>query len=174
VEGRQVKELDVVRIYHDGNVDNPAQPENVLVADRAWKLVEEIDPAGARKVLDDHVLQRGPLFGNRGRSVPTEDALAGLESSIALIEPRTGVTFWTRAAYGKLSPRATFDFSGRSLDLTITDYRVAPAVLRAGEGEHGFEDLGLDCVDPVMTISLAEPKDDWCSKLVAGFPCLLG
>ena len=167
-----MKNLDVVKIFHRGPADNPAQPENVMLEDRAWELVDEIEPQEAEELLAPDVLRRGPLFGNRGQAVPAEEAALGLDSSIALIEPSDGLKFRTRRAYGKLSPRATFSFSRRDLDLAVTDERIGAMVLRAGAGDHSFGDLGIDCLNPVMTISLAEPKGDWCSKLVAGFPFL--
>lgn len=174
VDGRAVKNLDIVKIFHQGSAGNLAQPENVVLEDRPWELVDQIDPGEARTLLAPHILHLGPLFGNRGQAVPTEEAALGLDSSIALIEPPGGIRFSTRNAYGKLSPRALFSFAGRDLDLAVTDERVGALVLRAGAGEHSLVDLGFDREEAVMTVSLAEPKGEWCSKLVAAIPFLPG
>jgi hypothetical protein len=170
VAGRQVKLLDVVRVYHEGLAGNPAQPENVVLSDHAWELTDMLDPEMARAELADHIMGRGPLFGNRGQAVPAEQAAEGLDASIALIEPPEEVAFRTRRFTGSISPRAVFAFSGRELNLAITDEPMRATVLKAGDGEHSLADLGIDCDHTIMTISLAEPKGEWCSKLVAGFP----
>jgi hypothetical protein len=172
IGGRSVQNLDIVRIFHRGSTENPAQPENVMLEDRVWELVDQLDPDEAKALLVPHIMRRGPLFGNRGQAVPAEEAALGLDSSIALVEPAGGVRFSTRNAYGKRSPRARFSFARRDLDLTVTDDRIGSLILQAGDGEHTLPDLGIDCEDPVMTISLAEPKDKWCSKLVAALPFL--
>jgi hypothetical protein len=169
VDGRQVEELDVVKIFHDGSCGNPAQPENVMLVDRDWELVETLGPAEARTMLSDQIRQSGPLFGNRGKAVTAEIAAEGLDSSLALVEPPGDLILRIPEASGNRSPRALFTFDGRPLDMAVTDYKIGPAIRMLGVGDHALADLGLCCDRPVLTVSLAEAKEGWCTKLVAGF-----
>lgn len=53
-------------------------------------------------------------------------------------------------------------------DLALTDYLVAPALMNAGLGTHELIALGFDAeADVFLTVSLAEARDGWCTKLVA-------
>jgi hypothetical protein len=170
IEGRDIEPLDVVRLEYGENSDDPTQPENVEVAFERWGLSRKIDPAGASEVLARHLADGPRLLGNRGAAVPEEEAEQGVDASLALVRPESLELHLEapREGASRPRPRARFDLAGQRYDLALTDYLVAPRLTRAGLGAHAAMDLGLPADGDVhLTVSLAESRDGWCTKLVA-------
>ena len=170
VDGRTIEPLDVVRIEHGDNLNDPSQPENVEVGASRWQLVRRVDPADATRVLSPYVVDGPDLLGNRGTGVPEEEAMRGVDASLALVRPGR-VEFSLEPPWpgkNRPRPRVRFDLDGRDYDLALTDYLVAPRLTRLGAGSYGPDDLGLSAdSDILLTVSLAEAADEWCTKLVA-------
>jgi len=170
--GREWPEvLDVVRFGHRGRLEDPVQPENLLIDDSPWELIKKIPPEDAYKRLGGY-LDRGPrLLGNRGAAVKEEEAVENAEGSLALIEPAAGISLLMRPPeeeYGKLKPRVAFAFRRRHYELPLTDVPIEEAVKAAGVGEYSPQDLGFDSSGRVLlTISLATEYNGWHHKLVA-------
>jgi uncharacterized protein (DUF488 family) len=63
-----------------------------VIDDSGWELSKKV----SREEAYDRLVGRlnpGPmLFGNRGKAVPEEDTAEGVESSLALIEPASGIS----------------------------------------------------------------------------------
>lgn len=171
VEGRWPQVLDVVRFSYVERLEDPAQPENVLIDDSPWELIKKLPREEAYKRLG-RCLSKGPaLLGNRGRAMPEEKASEGVEASLALIEPAAGISLLMRPPEkegGKLKPRVVFDFGSRQYGLPLTDIPIERAVRDAGVGEYKPQDLGFDASGPtLLTISLGEEYDGWHYKLAA-------
>lgn len=170
IDGRDVEPLDVVSFEHDGRVDDPSQPENVKVGSSRWWLTGRVATGEAPKVLSPHLVDGPVLLGNRGAAMPEDDALKGVDASLALIRPAQ-VDFCLEPpskGTSKPRPRARFELDGQQYNLALTDLQLRPRLLAAGLGVHGLDDLGLDPnADVLLTISLAEARDGWCTKLVA-------
>lgn len=170
IDGRETKPLDVVRFEHEGALEDPSQPENVLVTGSRWQLAGRVDPVDAHDILSPHVVEGQVLLGNRGAAVPAKDAMQGMEASLALVRPSTFEFLLEppREGTSRPRPRVRFGQDGRGYDLALTDYVVAPALMKAGLGSHEPADLGFAADAAVyLTISLAEAQDGWCNKLVA-------
>jgi hypothetical protein len=170
IDGRDIRPLDVVRFEHGGSTGDPTQPENVEVEIAPWGMVGRIDPGRAYGELEP-VLAPGPsLLGNRGAAVVEATALRGVESSLALVEP-TATEFVLeppREGSSRSRPRAVFYLDSRRYDLALTDYLVRPRLMQMEHGRYELSDLGFDSDDEVLlTVSLAEARDGWCTKLVA-------
>lgn len=169
VRGRTPRLLDVVSFEHVGPAGDPAQPENLVIADKPWRLEGRADSDRALEVLLA-VAHRGPtLFVNHGRAVPAHVAAAGLSASLLLIEPKN-----LRFGHGPQadahtgSPRALFRFGGQAWNLPITDFEIGPRLLRLPEGVYGWSELGLARPErTLLTVSLGSVHDDWHHKLVA-------
>jgi hypothetical protein len=59
--------------------------------------------------------------------------------------------------------------------VTITDYSVRPRLMRAGFDDYRPEEVGLDAGSRMLlTVSLAEPQKEWCTKLVAAVMFMSG
>lgn len=155
---------------HDGRAGDPSQPENVRVGSSRWWLTGRIAPSEAPEVLAPHLADGPALLGNRGAAMPEDDAMQGVDASLALIKP-AHVDFCLEPpsqGTSKPRPRARFELDGQHYDLALTDLQVRPRLLAAGLGAHGLDDLGLDSTsDLLLTISLAEAREGWCTKLVA-------
>lgn len=177
VGGRDLEPLDVVRIEYGDNLSDPSQPENVEVSASRWELVRAIDPGDAERVLSRHLTEGPALLGNHGAAMPEKEAMRGVEASLALVRPAWAEFSLEPPHPGKdrTRPRASFGFDGEEYDLALTDYLVAPRLVAAGIGAHGLAELGLPAnPDVFLTVSLAEPQDGWCTKLVAAVLLLPG
>lgn len=170
IEGRDIGPLDVVRFEHEGRLSDPSQPENVAVGEARWQLAGRVEPAGADTVLAPHLVGGPVLLGNRGAAMPEEEAMLGVESSLALVRPRE-IEFHLEPPWegtSRARPRAAFELDGQSYDLALTDYLVAPKLMKAGLGSHGLAELGFAPDSGIyLTVSLAEARDGWCTKLIA-------
>jgi hypothetical protein len=169
VHGRTPRLLEVVSFAHRGPNGDPAQPENVVIADAPWKLEGHANPRKALELLLEVADRGSALFVNRGRAVPETVAAEGLGASLALIEPerlRFGHGAPANAHTG--SPRALFEFGGRDWSLPVTDFDFGPRILRKQVGIYGWEDLGFDRPGrALLTTSLGTAHEGWHHKLVA-------
>lgn len=171
IDGAQPDLLDVVRLEYSEAVGNPAQPENLLIAEAPWSLAEKISPDEAYERLAPHLAEGGQLLGNRGAAVPEDVAAEGLEASLALVEPEADFRF-VRAepAPGQARQRARvgFRFGGKDYVLTLTDFPIRAQMAGLQCGEYAPSDLGFpDDHRPLITVSLGEPRNGWHTKLAA-------
>jgi hypothetical protein len=172
VRGRWPRPRDIVSFTYEKELDDPAQPENVLIDDEeSWQMESVLDLDDTFATLQPHLLDGPLLLGNKGKAVREHIAAEGVDASLAIIEPAERPEFILRPAaetYGKLKPRVDFRWGGRSYELGLTDYVVAPQVLEAGCGRYDAEELGFESTaHTLITISLAEPQNGWHSKLAA-------
>ncbi len=112
--------LDLEAPFADGR---PAQPENRILNDRAWRLLQR--PANDWRLP---VSDQPELFGSRGASVRVP--LTTLEASILCIEPDSMevVCAW-REDREKYQARMQFTYSGSAYNLPLTDATWAPRLL---------------------------------------------
>jgi hypothetical protein len=176
IGGHEIGPLDVVRFEHRGELDDPTQPENVEVTDSRWELIDRVDRVSAYDTLSPHLVEGPRLLGNRGAAMPESEASRGVEASLALIAPGR-IEFHLEPPYdgtSKLRPRVRFELHGQDYDLALTDYLVRPRLLRAGLGHHDIADIGIEPASGILlTTSLAEAREGWCTKLVAAVLPLL-
>jgi hypothetical protein len=169
VDWRTPRLLEVVSFAHRGPEGDPAQPENVVIANAPWKLEGLANPGKALALLLKVADRGSALFVNRGRAVPETVAAEGLDCSLALIEPehlRFGHGPPAEAHAG--SPRTLFEFGGRDWSLPVTDFDFGPKILRMPEGVYGWADLGFDKPErALLTTSLGAAHAGWHHKLVA-------
>lgn len=171
VDGRWPEVLDVVRFGYEKRLDDPAQPENVLIDGSPWELRKRVPREEAYERLGGFLAEGPALLGNRGKAMPEKEAAKGVDASLALIEPAAGVSLIMRPPEdeeGKHKPRVGFDFASRRYDLRLTDIPIEKAVRAAGVGEYNPRDLGFDAAGPTLiTVSLGEAKNGWHTKLGA-------
>jgi hypothetical protein len=170
--------LDVVQFGYLRQLNDPAQPENFLIDDSAWRLSKQLLREEAYGRLRRFRTEGPLLLGNRGKAVPGEEAAENGEASLALIEPTAAVSLLLRPPeeeHQKLRPRLVFDFGGRRYDLPLTDVPIEEAVKEAGVGEYAPEELGFDASGCVLvTVSLGELFNGWHHKLAAAVLFLPG
>jgi hypothetical protein len=177
IDGRDIELLDVVGFEHGGQIGDPSQPENVEVGASRWRLTGRVDEMDAAAVIAPHLVGGPVLLGNRGSAVTEEEAMQGVDASLALVKPRS-TEFRLEPPWRGTSrprPRVGFELGGQDYDLALTDYLVAPSLMNADPGAHTLTDLGFDvAADVYLTVSLAEARDDWCTKLIAAVLFLPG
>ena len=163
--------LDVVRFDYVKRLDDPVQPENLLIDNSPWELRKKIPPGEAYQRLRGYLNQGPRLLGNRGAAVKEDEALENADGSLALIEPTAEISLLMRPPeeeHGKLKPRVVFTFGRRPYKLPLTDVPIEEAVKAAGVGRYSPHDLGFDASGRVLlTISLAEEYNGWHHKLAA-------
>lgn len=171
VEGRWPEPLDIVRFGYKERLEDPAQPENLLIDDADWELTGRLEPEDMYARFEGHLVHGPELLGNRGKAMPDHVAAEGVETSLVLVEPDRPVDFVMRPpeeTQGKLKPRVLFDLGGVEYELGLTDIPLESRVREKGVGTYGTEELGL--VEPsrtLLTISLGEVHDGWHTKLAA-------
>lgn len=171
VDGRLPEVLDVVRFPYVKRLADSAQPENVLIDGSEWELRRKLPPEEANERLHQFLATGPRLLGNRGRAMKEEEAAEGVEASLALIEPRSGIELIMHPPeeeQGKHKPRVGFDFASTRYELPVTDIPVEEAIRDAGVGRYEPEELGFDASGTVfLTVSLGEAYNGWHYKLAA-------
>jgi hypothetical protein len=157
IDGREARLLDIVEFAHQGPVDDPAQPENVLMGDESMRLTHRLAPGEAYERLAPYLASGPELFGNHGSSVPEAEAEAGVACSLALIEPRE---LWFELLppwrdHGPSRPRARFELDDAAYDIGLTDRVVRPRLFKAGHGAYSPADLSIEAgTHTLVTASL--------------------
>jgi len=162
--------LDVIRIGLSHPQPLPHQPENWIMDDSAWSLVERSASADRAHVVANAVSRESLLFGNAGRSMPYGQFLRRpAQESLALVKP-AGVRWRTEFNTYLLRnmPRVLFQLGDLPYDLPLTDPAHAGPLQRREVGDYRSSDLGMPEDGTLLfTISLGEPLDGICYKLVA-------
>lgn len=169
VEGREAQLLDIVRFDYAEELNDPCQPENMLIDHSPWELAGSLAAEEAYGFLEPH-LTRGPaLLGGTEKGVDEEIAQRGLSASLTVAEPNE-IRF--RSQDNPFRPgrqaRAIFNLGPAEYNLSISDLVVAPVIKQAGDGDYLPADLDFpNLPHTVLTVSLAEPFDGTRWKLVA-------
>jgi hypothetical protein len=169
--------LDVVRVGLSRRQPLPHQPENWLTDHSAWRLLERPASTDRALVVAAAVRREPLLFGNTGRWVP-EAQFRGrpARESLVLVEP-AGIRWRTEFNTYELRnmPRVLFQLGGISHDLPLTDPAYAGPLQRREEGDYGSADLGIPEDSTILfTISLGDPLDGICYKLIAAVVVIPG
>jgi len=166
-DGKKPASLDIFRIFVKKPLPHYYQAENCLVdGDKRWQKVGELKPEELAGYCDhvDTLWENGhhSVNGMNDR-IPIEVANERCESSLVLIEPRdfylileTGLTFKQRI-------RAEFSYEEVTYNLSVTDPFVEKSYADRMAGRYRIEEKPL-----YLCISLGEPLEGFCYKLVAG------
>lgn len=160
--------FDLIRVEAPWADSRPGQPENRVVDDTPWELLER--PASRPRLagLEQTPVWDGPLFGTSGRSVRA--TAFNLGPSILYLVPRDieAVCDWDSE---KERYRARLRFSsGRTrYDLPLTDWRYARVLRDKGEGVYTLDQLGCRAPHGLrLLVTLGEPFHGWRYKMVSG------
>jgi hypothetical protein len=160
--------LDIVRFGFEKRLEEPAQPENVLLDEEDWQQVGGIDPEDAYTRLRPH-LSTGPLLlGDNEPDVAEDVAAAGMAGSLALVEPNDEIEFEVWTYRGRRKARVIFRLGAEQYNLPVTDLAAEPRIKAAGNGSHRLGDVGFPGDGRVLlTVSLGEAFNGKHWKLVA-------
>ena len=160
--------FDLIRVEAPWADSRPTQPENRVVDDTEWELLER--PASRPHLvrLERTPVSNGPLFGTAGRAVRA--AGYDLEESILFVEPHdtAAVCEWD-SAKERYRGRLRFTSGGNRYNLPLTDYRYARILRERGEGVYTLSQLGCRAPHGLrLVVTLGEPFHGWCYLMAAG------
>ena len=146
------------------------QPENWLVDGSQWMLLERPATAYRAQVVRRAIYGGSLLFGNAGRAVAyAQFCIRPARESLALVLP-ADIRWHTKFDTYRLCnmPRVSFRLGDIVYDLPLTDPAYAGPLQRRDAGQYTSADLGIpDGGTILFTISLGDPLDGVCYKLVA-------
>jgi hypothetical protein len=167
-EVAEPRPFDLIRVEAPWADSRPAQPENRVVDDTPWQLLER--PASRPNLLR---LERTPtsselLFGTPGRAVRATGF--GVPASILYVDPRdTQAVYDWDSAKGKYRARMRFECGSTRYDLPLTDWHYSNVLRSRGEGVYTLDQLGCRAPHGVrLLVTLGEPFHGWCYKMVSG------
>jgi len=135
--------FDVIRV---GLVSRqPHQPENWLVDESPWVLLERPAALDRAPVVAAAVSRDPATLGNQGRSVTEAQMRARpAADSLVLVQP-ADIRWRTEFSTHELrnTARVLFRLGGVWYDLHLTDPVYAGPLQRRAEGDYGSSDLGI-------------------------------
>ena len=166
--------LDILRIPIARADSESHQPENVLITSEPWERCDVGIGDREARLLLEAIHSDSDLFGDENKKIGlSEIEQSSLDQSLTLIRPEKP-QFKTRERDGKANqPRANFELYGTEYDLPITDpdwkykiksQEVLPDMDLESEPASAYTDKNER---PLFTISLSEPYNGVCYKLVA-------
>lgn len=160
--------LDLISVPLQRAEPVPHQPENWIVGEGMWKLLER--PASldkVRQLLNTHRATSPLLFGGPEARVPFEVLKrAPAAASLAVVQPYGVWLRVTTSTTGRRQLRARFDIFGAYYDLPVTDPAWEQETQDVSYGDHP---VNSQTGQLWLTLSLGEPTDfdGQCYKLVA-------
>lgn len=164
IDGDAVRPLDVVRVPVVGPSPRPHQPENWTLAPASWAFVRTMPLESAPHHLDQLVSRERGILGTRDDRVLLEEIrMRRRHASLALVNVSHPV-FRVTYPNGSARVRCEFRHEGVDYDLSVTEdiKQLHNFGLPDSEGSHGSQR------DWYFTISLTEPWNEACYKIVAG------
>ena len=177
-DGREPELFDIIKIPCTKPEPKYHQPENWIIdQNKLWSIGGSCNLCQAQQLLNPEVKKHScasELLGNSGCQIEYEDLRKSrAEYSLALIKPCE--IRWKITSYeGRKKSRAIFKLSSNEYNLPITDPVWNSLLFSLKEGtydcEEVIEELSLQDFEPnkfILTISLSEPFEGRCYKLVA-------
>ncbi len=160
--------LDVIRIPLDIPRPEPHQPENWVIASKPWSLVSRPGGSEAWPVISEAISRQPLLLGQPGDRVSYQMLVEHPASaSLSLVAPADCRFVSTNSYGGNPQARVRFSYGGNAYNLAVTDPIWELSISGRPEGQYQAADLKLDERRLLFTISLGEPFEGNCYKLVA-------
>jgi ATP-dependent DNA helicase RecQ len=158
--------LDVITIETQGTDDHPYQKENVLIAEKhlwSWQCKLHLDTLPQLVDDVDGLWQLG-FHSTNGMNdrVPEEKLIKATGSSLYLILPDDFTLLVSDDLDGRKKVRAKFAYRQTTYLLSVTDPVIERDYLMMAHGEYP-----IGAKDIYLTVSLGEPFNGYCYKLVA-------
>ncbi len=175
-DGHKAAPLDIVSIDLTHHDPRPHQPENWRIASNRWRFVRAIPSDKAATFLAPYLSAGPDLLGNSRDRIPyTELSARPGTASLAIVEPNRIRWDITSRGPGNRRVRARFNLAGEEYNLSVTDPEFEFMLIRVNDGLHDNAAVGFKNEQRIMlTISLGEPWEGDCYKLVAAVLALDG
>jgi hypothetical protein len=167
-DGSAAAVLDIVQLEVARARPEPHQPENWEVTDAPWRHRGRLESAQAGAFLRDHAIVGPDLLSNCGDRVRHQYLVEHPgASSLCIVKPAEFLWRIT-SVNGKRQTRASFVLAGTRYDLSVTDpiWEARLRDLPRGVYERAAADIAPEG-EVFLTVSLSEPFQDNCYKLVA-------
>ncbi len=168
--GAEAAVLDVLRLSVTHPRPVPHQHENWEISGETWRHRGHLQEDRALTFLRQHTEAGPELFGNRGDRVSYAHlADHPAPASLALVEPSRIEWHITSNIRGNRQTRCQFTLGDAVYDLSLTDPNRQAQLGELPYGMHPRKSGGIagDAI-VFLTISLSEPFQGSCFKLVAG------
>ena len=165
--------FDIIRVGVKHHCPLPHQPENWLMDESSWTLLGRGSAGQCRGFLNNWVSRKIELLGDTRIAIPVfEFASHPMPWSLQLVRP-CDLHWRVELHDGKLKARAGFRLGAMHYNLPFTDPDYHGVLLRRGVGRYSPIDMGLgQDADMLLTISLTEPFNGNCYKLVSALVIL--
>jgi hypothetical protein len=167
-DGSEARVLDVVRIEFTKPRPEIYQPENWVISNTHWRLIERPASFEHQRIFHSFIFQGPELFGDQSDRISIKSLnKTPAQASLALVIPDTIEWVIKRNIKGKRQIRALFNLSGALYDLGVTDPELEQYLKSLPLGNYSLKSIGLRETDRLLlTISLGEPFQGDCYKLV--------
>jgi hypothetical protein len=167
--GDELRLLDLVRAEVTTPRPEAHQPENWVLANTKMTLLSRPAPVFMLKVLQNYVTTDPKLLGSIGDKISESYYTRyPLKESLALALPQQIEWRVTTGVRGNRQVRACFNLRGRDYNFSITDPVWLAKFNNLPVDNYSLADSGLTPNDKIwFTISLSEPFNGFCYKLVA-------
>jgi hypothetical protein len=173
--GIEPRVLDVIRVRVLKGEPQRHQPENWLVGEEPWQLVERPARQRAARILAAALHGNELIFGNDQATVPLETfETTPATESLLLVKP-SDVVWRTDSREGEDRSRTRIRFRAGTItyDLPLTDPKYLAAAKWLPSGEHQSSELGIpDNRKLLFALSLSEPYHGAYYKLIAAIVLL--
>jgi len=165
-DGSIPKVLDVLSVRLTRPCPHAYQSENYLIDDRQWVKHGALSISALSGMVDDvpqlwingHHSQHG--LNDR---IPLEMAEEDISSSLLLVRPETLVITVDAGPDSLKKIRSKFTFNGVQYGLTVTDPEIETTYFNKDFGEYPVSEENV-----YICVSIGEPFEGYCYKLVAG------
>jgi hypothetical protein len=175
-DGLEAQVLDVLRIDLIRPRPELYQPENWLIQNNLWELVERPASVKYQRTFDSYIVAGPILFGNQSDRISIKEINKNPpKASLSLVIPDSLEWVIKRNIKGKRQMRALFNLSSTFYDLGVTDPLLERYLSSLPLGNYSLKSIGLRESDRLLlTISLGEPFQGDCYKLVTSALLLKG
>lgn len=158
--------LDVIEIGLSRPRPASYQPENWVIDSSPWHLVRRPGYHQEIAMMWDNVIEDNRIFGTQGDRVPANESVRSSLALIRVCDLRWRITYFL----GKRRTRALFSTCEQDYDLAVTDSVIEHILIHLEEGVHPISAApGFAPEQEVLlTVSLGEPFQGDCYKLIAG------
>ncbi|MBW6486422.1 MAG: RecQ family ATP-dependent DNA helicase [Syntrophobacterales bacterium] len=158
--------MDIISIDVQGVKEHPYQKENFLIGEKSpcawqWKLPYSALPDMADDVSDLWMTGFHGVTDMHDR-VSEEELKKAAPPSLYLIKPDFFTLLVADDLFARKKVRARFSYRGTTYTLSVTDPVIEKTYLMKQRGEYPLSDQEI-----YLTISMGEPFNGYCYKLIA-------
>jgi len=161
-----IRLMDILAIPVYAHCPHNCQQENYLIGNGSWKKHGTVPVSSLRSLCDPvQTLWINGYSSGSGKNdrIPVDMIKERVHSSLALILPDNLVIHVEEGISLLKQVRISFAFNGVSYKLPVTDPEVESAWLKNPLGNYPLPEPEI-----YLTISISEPYEGFCYKLVAG------